>query len=122
MNDFSDDFDTALAARFQQQVQQQVVQLPADPFVAITARRIAAARRRGTYLRRALQAAGVVALILGSHWLIEASTVASTMLDAWFVAGIDWLVTPLGTIAVFVAGVGVLAVLRWRSPGFRILP
>jgi hypothetical protein len=118
MNSFPDDFDAALAARFRQ----ELVHLPADPFVAVTARRIAAARRRGTYLKQAFRTAGVIAVILGSHWLIEASTIASTKLDAWFVTGIDWLVTPLGTIAVLVVGIGVLSALRWRSHGARVLP
>lgn len=118
MNSFPDDFDAALAARFRQ----EIVHLPADPFVALMARRIAAARRRRTYLEHASRAAGVIALVLGSHWLIEASTIASTKLNAWFVTGIDWLVTPLGTISVLVVGTGVLAALRWRSHGFRILP
>jgi hypothetical protein len=118
MNSFPDDFDAALAARFRQ----ELVHLPADPFVAVTTRRIAAARRRRTYLKHAFQAAGVIALILSSHWLIEASTTASTKLDAWFVTGIDWLVTPLGTIAVLVVGIGVLAALRWPSHRFRVLP
>jgi hypothetical protein len=117
MNSSPDDLDAALAARFRQ----EHVHLPADPFVAITARRIATARRRATYLKQAFQVAGVVALILCSHWLIEASTFASTKLDAWFVTGIDWLVTPLGTIGVLVVGISVLAALRWRSPGVRVL-
>jgi hypothetical protein len=118
MNSSPDEFDAALAARFRQ----EFVHLPADPFVAATARRIAAARRRATYLKHASQAAGVIALILGSHWLIVASTIASTKLDAWFVTGIDWLVTPLGTVGVLLAGIGVLTALRWRSRGFRVLP
>jgi hypothetical protein len=118
MNSLPDDFDPALAAHFRQ----ELVNLPAGPFVAVTARRIAAARRRGTYLKHAFQIAGVMALILGSHWLIEASTIASTKLDAWFVTGIDWVVTPLGTIAVLVVGIGAVAALRWRSHGFRVLP
>jgi hypothetical protein len=118
MNSLPEDLDAALAARFEQ----ENVHLPADPFVAVTARRIAAARRRGIYLKHAFQAAGVIALIIGSHWLIEASIIASTKLDGWFVTGIDWLVTPLGTIAVLVVGIGVLAALRWRSQGFRVLP
>jgi hypothetical protein len=118
MNNSPDDFDAMLAARFRQ----EPVDLPADPFVAVTARRIAAARRRGTYLKHALQASAVLALILGSRWLIAASAIASTKLDAWFVTGINWLVTPLGTIAVVVVGIGVLAALRWRSLGFRMPP
>ncbi len=117
MSNLPDDFDAVLAARFRQ----EPVDLPADPFVGITARRIAAVRRRGTYLKRAFQAAGVLALIVGSHWLILASTIASTKLDAWFLTGINWLVTPLGTIAALVIGIGVLAAWRWRSHGYRAL-
>ncbi len=117
MNSSPDDFDVALAARFRQ----ELANLPADPFIAVTARRIAAARRRGTYLKHASQATGVLALILGSRWLIAASTIASAKLDAWFITGSNWLATPLGTIAVLVIGIGVLAALRWRSHGFRVL-
>jgi hypothetical protein len=117
MTRLPDDFDAALAARFRQELEH----LPPDPFVAVTARRIAVVRRRRTYLTHALQIAGVIAVILGSHWLIEASTIASSTLDAWFVTGIGWLVTPLGTIGVLIVGSCVLAALRWRSRGTGLL-
>ena len=112
MNSSSDDFETELIARFRQEHRH----VPDDPFVGATARRIRAARRQRSYIKGALRVAGVAVLVLGSHWLIEASVIASTKLDAWFAVGFDWLVTPLGTIAVL-AGVVCVAVaaLRWKS-------
>jgi hypothetical protein len=112
MNGLPDDFETELAARFRQEHRH----VPDDPFVGATARRIRAARQHRSYMKHALQVAGVVVLVLGSHWLIEASVVASRKLDAWFAVGFDWLVTPLGTIAVL-AGIicVVVTALRWRS-------
>jgi predicted phage tail protein len=112
MNNSPDDFETELVARFRQEHRH----VPDDPFIGATARRIRAARRRRNFSRHALQVAGVAVLVLGSHWLIEASVIASRNLDAWFADGFDWFVTPLGTIAVL-AGIAcvVVTAIRWRS-------
>ena len=79
--------DARLAVCFQQANPEP----PVDPFVGIVARRIARARRRRRYLERTAQVAGVVALVLCSHWLIEASAIASAKLDTWFAVGLHWL-------------------------------
>jgi hypothetical protein len=112
MNNSPDDFETELVARFRQEHRH----VPDDPFVGATARRIRRARQRRTYIRHALHVSGVAVLVLGSHWLIEASVVASRKLDAWFAVGFDCLLTPLGTITVL-AGIICVAVtaLRWKS-------
>jgi hypothetical protein len=102
------EFDAQLAACFQQ-VQRE---LPVDPFVGMVARRIAQTRRRRRYLERTAQAAGVAAVVLCSHWLIQASDIASTKLDSWFAVGLNWLVTPLGTASVLACCIGAVAALR----------
>ena len=112
------EFDAQLATCFQQEHGEPHM----DPFVGAVARRIATARRRRRYLRLAAQIAGVAALILCSHWLIETSVVASAKLDSWFAVGLDWLATPLGTSAVLAAGVGAAAALRRRGRRVRAAP
>jgi hypothetical protein len=112
MKSSPDDFEAELVARFRREHRH----VADDPFVGITAQRVRAARRRRRYINRALQVAGVAALVLGSHWLIEASVIASRQLDAWFAVGIDWLVTPVGTVAVLAAVLcTVVAASRWKS-------
>ena len=110
------EFDAQLATHFQQAHGEP----PMDPFVGSVARRIAAARRRRRYLKLTAQVAGVAALILCSHGLIETSVVASARLDSWFAVGLDWLATPLGTTAVLACGVGTAAALRRRSRRMRV--
>jgi hypothetical protein len=104
------EFDAQLAAHFESEHGEP----PMDPFVGGVARRIATARRRRTYLRLAAQVAGVAALMLCSHWLIETSIVASAKLDSWFAVGLKWLATPLGTAALLGCGaVTAVAMRRW---------
>jgi hypothetical protein len=100
MNVPQDDLDAELLDHFRQ----PTGSLPHDPFVGLTARRIAAARRFRRYRRQGLWASGVAALVLGSHWLIEGASLASTQLDAWFAVGVEWLLTPLGTM-ILLAGI-----------------
>jgi hypothetical protein len=102
------EFDAQLATCFEQ----AHCEPPMDPFVGSLARRIAAARGRRRYLTRTAQAAGVAALVLCSHWLIQASAIASAKLDTWFTVGLDWLVTPLGTSTVLACCIGAAAALR----------
>jgi predicted phage tail protein len=116
MNTSPDDLDAELLAHFRH----PSGSLPHDPFVATTARRIAAARRSRRYVRNALQAGAVAALILGSRWLIQAASLASMKLDAWFAAGFDWLLTPLGTTIILTGIVGgVLLAMRRRALRLR---
>jgi hypothetical protein len=100
MNSSPDDLDATVLAHFRQNAAPPAP----DPFVAITAQRVRAARRRRRILRQALQAGGVAALILSSRWLIAAAALVSTQLDAWFAVGFAWLLTPLGTM-IAVAGI-----------------
>jgi predicted phage tail protein len=102
MNSSPDDLDATVLAHFRQ----DDAAIAHDPFVAVTAQRIRAARRRRKILRQALQGGGVAALVLGSRWLIAAAALVSTKLDAWFATGFAWLLTPLGTVIV---AAGILA-------------
>jgi hypothetical protein len=116
MNTSPDDLDPELLAHFRQ----PSGSLPHDPFVAIAARRIAAARRSRQYRRQGLWAAGVAALILGSRWLTDAVSLVSTKLDGWFSVGFDWLLTPFGTTIILMGIVGgVLVAMRWRASRLR---
>jgi hypothetical protein len=65
MND-QDGFDTRLAERFEREHRQ----VSADPFVATTMRKVRAGRRRMEFVRIGLRAAGLVAIIAASPWLI----------------------------------------------------
>jgi hypothetical protein len=105
------DADAQLAACFQQ----ARIDPPMDPFVGDIARRIAVVRTRRRYIERAALIAGVAALVLCSHWLIEASVIASAKLDVWFAVGLGWLATPLGTSAVVAGGIATVAALRLRA-------
>jgi len=113
MNGSPDDLDTELLAHFRRDRAPR----PRDPFVDITARRIDAARRRGRYLRQAGFAAALTLLVLGSRWLIAGVAYVSVKLDAWFAVGVDWLVTPLGTM-IIVAGLlaALVTFLGWKAP------
>jgi hypothetical protein len=94
--------------------------LPHDPFVGSTARRIAAARRSRHYVRHALQAAGIAALILGSRWLNAAASWVSMKLDDWFAVGFQWLLTPLGTLIILLGVLGGVGMaLRWKALRLR---
>jgi hypothetical protein len=116
MNTSPDDLDPELLAHFRQ----PHGSLPHDPFVGITARRIAAARRSRQYRRQGLWAAGVAALILGSRWLMDAVSLASAKLDGWFTVGFDWLLTPFGTTIILMGIVGgVLVAMRWKASRLR---
>ncbi|HTC45425.1 MAG TPA: hypothetical protein VK696_10285 [Steroidobacteraceae bacterium] len=115
MNTSPDDLDPQLLAHFRQ----PGGSLPHDPFVAVTARRIAAARRSRQYRRQGLWAAGVAALILGSRWLIAAASLASRQLDTWFTVGVDWLLTPFGT-AIVLAGLLAVVVAALRCRALRL--
>ena len=99
----------ALFAREQGHVAEQ-------PFVNDIARRIAAARRRRTFVTRAAQAVAVGALIAASPWLVSGSALLSAKLDALFSYAASALDSPLGY------GVGLLFVIaaivfRRRLPG-----
>lgn len=103
----TDDCDHDLRELFERQHRQ----LPPEPFLKVNSARLATARAHATIVRRALQAAALAAVVIGSPWLIAWSVLLSARLGAWFATAAEWLSTPTGTAA------GVLclvAVLVWR--------
>ena len=66
------------------------------PFVGDVARRVAAARRRGTVARRAAEALVVGALIAASPWLVSGSALLSAKLALLFSAAASALDSPFG--------------------------
>ena len=87
-------------------------QLPPDPFLKTAATRLGRSRARATLWKRALQAAGLAALIFGSPWLIAGSAVLSAELRDLFIKVSALLSTRVG------AGVALLCVFAllivWR--------
>jgi hypothetical protein len=108
-----DRFDPRLETLFRQEHQS----IPIEPFVGATLKRIAAERARVHRVRRLIEAAALIAVIVASPWLIEASVLISAMLDEAFALVSAWLETPSGTtIAIFV-GALLAALFRLRVSG-----
>ena len=105
-----EDSDDALRAFFAREHRHVAEQ----PFLRDTLKRVAAARARRAWTKRALQAAALVAVIVLSPWLIEASSLLSAKLDELFALVGERLGTPAG-IAVVALAVAVVVVLRRRS-------
>jgi hypothetical protein len=76
-----------------------------QPFVNDIARRVAAARRRRTFVTRAAQTVAVGILIAASPWLVSGSALLSAKLDALFSYAASALDTPFGY------GAGLLCIL-----------
>lgn len=111
MNDPNDEFDPRLAQLFRQ----EHAHLPAEPFSTATLRAIAAARKRAVLRNRLLQAAAVLALIVLSPRLIEASVWLSSRLDELFASASAWLASPVGlTLAVALGALAAIAAKRAR--------
>jgi hypothetical protein len=107
MNDRDDEFDPKLEALFRR----EHTHLPAEPFAGATVRMLAAERRRAALHTRLAQAAAVVALIVLSPLLIDASVWISSRLDELFASASAWLASPLGLVAV---GLGALVALATK--------
>jgi len=110
MNDRHDEFDPRLAELFRQ----EHAHLPAEPFATATLRAIAADRQRSAIRNRLLQAAAVIALIVLSPRLIDASVWISSGLDELFASASTWLATPLGLVVAALFVVAALAMKRAR--------
>src|ERR1700752_3158222 len=87
MNDHHDEFDARLAELFRR----EHAHLPAEPFSTATLRAIAADRQRISLRNRLLQAAAVIATIVLSPRLIDASVWISSRLDELFASASTWL-------------------------------
>jgi hypothetical protein len=107
MNDRDDEFDPKLEALFRR----EHTHLPAEPFAGATVRMLAAERRRAALRTRLAQTAAVVALIVLSPLLIDASVWISSRLDELFASASTWLASPLGLVAV---GLGALVALATK--------
>jgi hypothetical protein len=100
MTDTTDSLDTMLRERFSR----EHAQPETEPFLSLTARRVASARSRSLLARRIVQGVGLAALILVSPWLIKISALMSMHLDYLLGVVMERLLTPIGTAAVFVLG------------------
>jgi hypothetical protein len=96
------DSDDALRAWFAREHRHVAEQ----PFLRDMLKRVAAARTRRAWMRRALQAAALVAVIVLSPWLIEASSLLSAKLDELFTLVSERLSTPAGIVVVALGGGG----------------
>ena len=89
--------------------------LSAEPFLRDTLARVAADRRRAVVTRRVIQALGILALLIVTPWLIEASVWMSRGMEAMFVRVSTWLANP---VAIGIVGLVVIVCLvvarRWR--------
>jgi hypothetical protein len=103
----SDDFDALLKQRFDREHQQ----VPADPFVAATLRRIRTDHRQKEGVRIALRAAAVLAAIVASPWLIT----GATRLNAALEATLSWTAALPGAWVVAALAVAAVLVSRVRS-------
>ena len=110
MNDGHDEFDPRLAELFRR----EHAHLPTEPFATATLRAIAADRKRSAIRTRLLQAAAVIALIVLSPRLIDASVWISSRLDELFASASTWLATPLGLVTAALFVVAALAMKRAR--------
>lgn len=102
-----DDFDTALASRFEKEHRQ----LPGDSFVVMTMRTIRAARRRGKVARAGLFVVALVAAVVASPWLVVGITRVNAVLEL----SLDWAMGQPVAWALAVIAVLVTLALRLRS-------
>ena len=108
MNDHDDEFDP----RLEQLFRREHTHLPAEPFATATLRAIVAERKRGALRTRVLQTAAVIALIILSPRLLDASVWVSTRLDELFASASGWLASPLGLIGAALCALVALAT-KW---------
>lgn len=111
MNDqtSSEELDPRLEALFRR----EHAHLPAEPFSTATLRAIAAERQRISLLRRLVQAAAVIVVVVLSPRLIDASVWVSSRLDDAFAAASAWLASPVGLVVGVTLGALVAAATKW---------
>lgn len=108
MTDENPEFDPRLGELFRR----EHTHVPAEPFTSATLRRVAAERKRVALRTRLAQAAAVVALIVLSPLLIDASIWVSARLDELFASASAWLASPLGLAAAGLCALVALAA-KW---------
>ena len=112
MNDAHDNQGDEFDPRLTELFRREHTHLPAEPFSTATLRAIAADRQRISWRNRLLQGAAVIALIVLSPRLIEASVWISSGLDELFASASTWLASPLGLAAAALAALVALAT-KW---------
>ena len=112
MNDAHDDQRDEFDPRLTELFRREHAHLPAEPFSGATLRAIAADRQRISLRNRLLQAVAVIALIVLSPRLIDASVWMSSRLDELFASASTWLASPLGLAAAALATLVALAT-KW---------
>ena len=103
-----DEFDPQLEQLFRR----EHTHLPAEPFSAATLRAIAADRKRVWLRTRVLQAGAVIALLILSPRLLDATAWAATRLDGLIASASGWLASPAGLIGAGLCGLVALAT-KW---------
>jgi hypothetical protein len=95
-----DGFDARLAAHFEREHRH----VPADAFVATTMRKVRAARRRRESVRFGLRAAALLAVFVGSPWLIAGGARLNAALQSsptWTLGlPVAWIVGVLAIVVV----------------------
>jgi hypothetical protein len=97
-----DDFDTRLAARFEEEHRH----VPADPFVAAAMRKVRAERRRRDVVHVGLRVAALVAAVAASPWLIAGVARLNAALESsptWTLGlPVAWVVGALAAVVLVV--------------------
>jgi hypothetical protein len=102
-----DDFDTWLAAKFEEERRR----IPDDALVATTMREVRAARRRKEAMRVGARIAALVAVIVGSPWLIEGGSQVSAAMESFH----DWTLGLPGTWILGILAIIAVVAMRVRS-------
>ena len=93
------DFDTRLAARFEQ----ERASVPVDAFVANTMRKVRAERRRREFLHVGSRVAALAAIVIASPWLIAGVERLNAAVDSSFTwardQSVGWV---LGAVVILV--------------------
>jgi hypothetical protein len=102
-----DDFDTWLAAKFEEERRH----IPDDALVAATMRKVRTARRRKEAMRVGLRVAALVAVIVGSPWLIEGASQVSAAMESFHA----WTLELPGTWILGILAIVAVVAMRVRS-------
>lgn len=102
-----DSLDALLKARFDREHQH----MPAEPFIAVTTRRMRAENRLAVVVRTGMRIAALVAAVLASPWLIA----GAARLNAALESSLAWTAGLPGAWVLGVLAAAALLVSRLRS-------
>jgi hypothetical protein len=105
--------DPALDPKLEALFRREHTHLGVEPFLTSTLRRVATDSRRAVVLKRVLHATGLLALVVASPWLIEASVWMSGALDVLF-AWLSTAVVGKALVATGLLAAAVAAAIRGR--------